>query len=414
MGAGGDGGGGRCILPGPGPTVCGGSGGGPAAGLAGRARRGLAAQLAEVASFPEQAIAQAARSSLRDAGRVLDRARTAQAMPPLGDALSAGTKPLRARRRHRTGLTATGTPPTAPVDGNGPNSWSTSPWGVHPRSCPGQWPSKCAPSNGTTPSPAWSANAEPPGYAAGSTARACGASPAALIPKPVSPSTAAWTPPSPPCTPTRSPTAAPMTPWNATASSALMPWCPTHGPGGARWRPEWSSWSTPPPPTRPHDRLGLPVELPTPILHRLFAVADLTPYRAPRRRPPRPRRTRPGTLHPPRQPGPTPHPPALHPTCVIPGCTTRYDLCKLHHIHWWEHGGHRPPQPPPPVRHPPPRRPRPALATNLTPNRQLTITYPDGTTTHTGPPRRQPDPSRGPMRGSTVTHPDPPITPLRT
>ena len=51
----------------------------------------LAAQLAQVASFPEQAIAQAARSSLRDAGRLLDRARTTQAMPPLGDALAAGT-----------------------------------------------------------------------------------------------------------------------------------------------------------------------------------------------------------------------------------------------------------------------------------------------------------------------------------
>jgi Domain of unknown function (DUF222) len=50
----------------------------------------LAAQLAQVASFPEQAIAQAARSSLREAGRVLDRARTAQALPPLGAALTAG------------------------------------------------------------------------------------------------------------------------------------------------------------------------------------------------------------------------------------------------------------------------------------------------------------------------------------
>ena len=41
----------------------------------------LAAQLAQVASFPEQAIAQAARSSLRDAGRILERARTTRPSP---------------------------------------------------------------------------------------------------------------------------------------------------------------------------------------------------------------------------------------------------------------------------------------------------------------------------------------------
>ena len=50
----------------------------------------LAAQLAQVASFPEQAIAQAARTSLRDAGRVLERARTTVHLPALGEALSAG------------------------------------------------------------------------------------------------------------------------------------------------------------------------------------------------------------------------------------------------------------------------------------------------------------------------------------
>jgi hypothetical protein len=29
----------------------------------------------------------------------------------------------------------------------------------------------------------------------------------------------------------------------------------------------------------------------------------------------------------------------LYPTCAIPGCATRFDLCKLHHVVWWEHGG---------------------------------------------------------------------------
>src|SRR5215831_11728983 len=50
----------------------------------------LAARLAEVVSFPEQAIADSARTSLRDAGRVLDRARTVDAMPALAEALSGG------------------------------------------------------------------------------------------------------------------------------------------------------------------------------------------------------------------------------------------------------------------------------------------------------------------------------------
>jgi hypothetical protein len=51
---------------------------------------GLAAQLAQVASFPEQDIADAARTSLRDASRTLERAHTAETMPALGDALAAG------------------------------------------------------------------------------------------------------------------------------------------------------------------------------------------------------------------------------------------------------------------------------------------------------------------------------------
>src|SRR5262245_46814384 len=50
----------------------------------------LAAPLADVVSFPEQAIADAARTSLRDASRVLERAHTVEVMPALADALSAG------------------------------------------------------------------------------------------------------------------------------------------------------------------------------------------------------------------------------------------------------------------------------------------------------------------------------------
>src|SRR5262245_54091488 len=50
----------------------------------------LAGQLAEVESFPEQALAESARTSLRDAGRVLERVGTVEAIPALGEALISG------------------------------------------------------------------------------------------------------------------------------------------------------------------------------------------------------------------------------------------------------------------------------------------------------------------------------------
>ena len=73
----------------------------------------------------------------------------------------------------------------------------------------------------------------------------------------------------------------------------------------------------------------------------------------------------------------------------MPGCAARYDLCRLHHVVWWEHGGL-------------------TDVSNLLPlcskhhhavhdqgwhlalraDRELTITFPDGTRQTTGPPRR--------------------------
>ena len=58
--------------------------------LDGREVQDLAAQLAKVAAFPEQDMAGAARTSLREAGRVLERARTVERIPPLGEALTEG------------------------------------------------------------------------------------------------------------------------------------------------------------------------------------------------------------------------------------------------------------------------------------------------------------------------------------
>ena len=51
----------------------------------------MAARLAEVTTRPEQIVAQAARTSVRDADRVVERSRTVSAIPALGEALDNGT-----------------------------------------------------------------------------------------------------------------------------------------------------------------------------------------------------------------------------------------------------------------------------------------------------------------------------------
>ena len=77
----------------------------------------------------------------------------------------------------------------------------------------------------------------------------------------------------------------------------------------------------------------------------------------------------------------------LYRSCAIPGCSVAYDRCELHHVIWWRHGGHT------------------DLANllplctkhhgnihhdhwtiTLGPNRELTLTLPDGTIMTTGPP----------------------------
>jgi hypothetical protein len=79
----------------------------------------------------------------------------------------------------------------------------------------------------------------------------------------------------------------------------------------------------------------------------------------------------------------------LYTTCAIPGCCVRYSRTKLHHIIWWEHGGstdlvnllplceihHQK------IHHD-------HWLISLGPNRELTITLPDGQVMTTGPPRR--------------------------
>ena len=81
---------------------------------------------------------------------------------------------------------------------------------------------------------------------------------------------------------------------------------------------------------------------------------------------------------------------ALYPTCAIPGCGARFDLCKLHHVKWWRHGGHTDFANLLPicVKH------HTAVHAggwqlHLAPDRTLTITHPDNTTMTTGPPKRR-------------------------
>ena len=136
---------------------------------------------------------------------------------------------------------------------------------------------------------------------------------------------------------------------------------------------------------------GLPVELPARVLHDLLGVAHIHPVvvrngvvlyapgalnlgrstrlanRAQRR-----------VLR------------ALYPTCAIPGCEARFELCKIHHVIWWDDGGLTDLDNLLPLcsRHHHDVHDA-GWQLKLTPDRHLTITYPDGTTQTTSPPRRR-------------------------
>jgi Domain of unknown function (DUF222) len=81
---------------------------------------------------------------------------------------------------------------------------------------------------------------------------------------------------------------------------------------------------------------------------------------------------------------------ALYATCAAPGCSVGVQYCKPHHVHWWRHGGptdlgnllplcskhHH-------LAH------EGGWLLTLGPNRELTITLPDGQIMRTGPPSRK-------------------------
>jgi hypothetical protein len=77
----------------------------------------------------------------------------------------------------------------------------------------------------------------------------------------------------------------------------------------------------------------------------------------------------------------------LYRTCGIPGCGVAYDRCKLHHVIWWRHGGRTDLDNLLPVctKHHS-KIHHDGWTIELGPNRELTLTLPDGTTQTTGPP----------------------------
>lgn len=82
---------------------------------------------------------------------------------------------------------------------------------------------------------------------------------------------------------------------------------------------------------------------------------------------------------------------ALYTTCAVPGCAVRYDHCRIHHVIEWEHGGRTDLVNLLPVcAHHHSRIHKDDWRLSLSADRTLTITWRDGNVLSTGPPRRRP------------------------
>ena len=81
---------------------------------------------------------------------------------------------------------------------------------------------------------------------------------------------------------------------------------------------------------------------------------------------------------------------ALYSTCAVPGCQVSFDKCKIHHVRWWRHGGRTDLHNLLPicVRHHS-KVHSAGWVVSLGDERQLTIRYPDGSVHATGPPCRR-------------------------
>ena len=81
---------------------------------------------------------------------------------------------------------------------------------------------------------------------------------------------------------------------------------------------------------------------------------------------------------------------ALYSTCAIPGCSVRYSRCKLHHIIWWRHGGRTDLDNLLPIcTHHHSKVHNDGWIVELGAHRELSIRFPDGTIHNTGPPNRR-------------------------
>jgi hypothetical protein len=144
----------------------------------------MAAQLADLSAFPEQAVAEPTRSSQRDAKRVLDRHHTAAKMPELAKAFNDGL----VRGEHLDVVVrATGplTPPNANGSPGGPNTWLRWPPSRPQTSSLSRCAARSPASKPTTAVADWNANDAPAGYAPGwNETPACGDSPGRSTPRP--------------------------------------------------------------------------------------------------------------------------------------------------------------------------------------------------------------------------------------
>lgn len=164
----------------------------------------------------------------------------------------------------------------------------------------------------------------------------------------------------------------------------------TDGEGAVGSTAAGPAGSAGPPGAEPRVDWGLPVELPARVLVELFGRAEVHPLvvrngvvlhaggqldlgRSTRLANKAQRRALRG----------------LYATCSIPGCSARFDHCRIHHVHWWRHGGRTD------LRNLLPLCSRHhhlvhegGWKLSLQPDRVLTVHLPDGTIMTTGPPQR--------------------------
>ena len=347
--------------------------------------------LAEVAARPSRLMADAARTSARDADRVLDRARTVEAIPALGEALDAGTvtgghvdavgRVLRQLEPcHRDALAASAGWLVKLASTSHPGELHKALTVELDQLRAEDGVSRLARQRRATRLDTW-IDDEGMWCLRGRFDPETGLKLHGRLANTVAA-----------LSPTRPPTTAPSTPSNAKRSYGPTPWPPSPRDtalAAACPRSSPSSTSPTPSPTgHPPSTGGSPSSCPP----RCCAACSTPPTSTRSSCAAASCSTLPAAstwAAPPGWPtGPNAAPcaPSTR-TCAIPGCDTRYDLCQLHHIIWWEHGG---PTDlanllPLCVRH------HHAVHDNgwhlvLAADRSLTITYPDGTGETTPPP----------------------------